>query len=132
MTGSLKGLLAGAISGIITSYLAVPAIGVTAAIAMPSGWPVALWSALVVFGLGAFLPALVIQFAALLMTRANAFVALASFCIATISTIAVLSGLTYAGSALAALVIGAITATATVNALWSNNSFKPNLLRGSA
>lgn len=132
MTGSLKGLLAGAISGIITSYVAVPAIGVTAAIAMPSGWPVALWSALVVFGLGAFLPALVIQFAALLMTRANAFSALASFCIATISTISVLSGLTYAGSALAALVIGAITATATVSALWSNNSFKPNLLRGSA
>lgn len=57
MTDSLKSILAGAISGIITSYLAVPAIGATAAIAMPSGWPVALWSALVVFGIGAFLPA---------------------------------------------------------------------------
>jgi hypothetical protein len=133
MTYSLKSILAGAVSGIITTFLAVPAIGVTAAIAMPSGWPVALWSALVVFGLGAFLPALVIQSAALLITRAaNAFVALASFCIAAIATIAMLSGLTYAGSALAALVIGSVAATATVSALWSNNSFKPTPLRGAA
>ena len=133
MTNSIKSMLAGAASGIITSYFAVPAIGVTAAIAMPSGWPLAIWNALVVFGLGAFLPALVIQSAALLITRAaNSFVVLASFCVAAIATIAMLSGLTYAGSALAALVIGAVAATATVSGLWSNKSFKPTPVRGAA
>ncbi|WP_157722817.1 hypothetical protein [Stenotrophomonas pictorum] len=80
-----------------------------------------------------FSTSLVIQFAALLITRAaNAFVALASFCIAAISTIAVLSGLTYAGSALAAIVIGAIAAAATFSALWSNNSFKLTPFHGAA
>lgn len=132
MAGSLKSILAGVISGIVTSCLAVPAIGVIAAIAMPSGWFVVLWSTLVVFGLGAFLPALIIQFSVLLISRANALVALSSFCIAAIATTAIFSGLTYAGSALAALVIGAIAATAIVSALWSKNSFKPNPLRGSA
>ena len=65
-------------------------------------------------------------------TRASALVSLASFCIAVIATIYVATGLTYAGSALAAFVVGAIAATVASIALWSNNSFKPTPLRGAA
>ena len=132
MEGLLKSILAGTFSGVVTGGLAVPAIGATAAIAMPSGWPVTLWDALIVFGLGAFLPALIIHSFALLITRANALSALASFCVAVIATTALTSGLTYAGNALAAFVVGAIAATLLTSTLWSNNSFKPNPLRGSA
>ena len=132
MEGTLKDMLVGTISGGVTSYLSMPMMGATAAIAMPSGWSVTLWSIIVVFGLGAFLPALIIHSAALLVTRANALVALASFCIAVIVTVAILNGLTYSGSALAAFIVGAIAATFTASALRSNNSFKPNLLRRSA
>ena len=75
---------------------------------------------------------LTIHFAALRLTRASALVSLASFCIAVIATIYVATGLTYAGGALAALVVGAIAATFAFIALWSNNSFKPTPLRGAA
>lgn len=111
--------------------LAVPAIGATAAIAMPAGWSVTLWDALIVFGLGAFLPALIIHSSALLITRYNALNALVSFCVAVIATTALTSGLTYAGNALAAFVVGGIAATIS-SALWSNNSFRPNPPRESA
>ena len=132
MAGALKSTLAGTVSGVLTGNLAVPAMAATAAIAIPVGWPNALWTAVVVFGLGAFLPALVIHLAALRLTRANALVSLASFCIAVIATIYVATGLTYAGSALAAFVVGAIAATVASISLWSNNSFKPTPLRGAA
>lgn len=131
MEGPRKSILAGTISGVVTSCAAVPVMGATAAIAMPSGWPVTLWNALIVFGLGAFLPALIIHSSALLITRANALNALASFCVAVIATTALTSGLTYAGNALAAFVVGAVAATLLTSALWSNKSFKPNPLRGS-
>ena len=132
MAGALKSTLAGTVSGVLTGNLAIPAMAATAAIAMPVGWPNALWTAVVVFGLGAFLPALVIHFAALRLTGANALVAMGSFCIAVIATIYVATGLTYAGSTLAAFIVGAIAATVASIALWSNNSFKPTPLRGAA
>lgn len=132
MKGPRGGILAGMISGVVTSCLAVPAMGATAAMAMPSGWPVTLWSVLIVFGLGAFLPALIIHASALLLARADAFVALASFSIAAIAAIAVLAGLTYAGSILAALVVGAIAATLAVSARGATSSLMPNQLRRSA
>lgn len=120
----LRSALAGILSGVVTSCLSVPAMGATAAIAMPSGWSVALWSALVVFGLGGFLPALMVHASALLVARANALIALASFCIAVIATIAVLAGLTYAGGALAASVVDAIAATLAASTLRSDSSFR--------
>ena len=132
MEGVLKSTLAGTASGLLTGYVAVPALAATAAIAMPPGWPNALWGAVVVFGLGAVLPTLVIHLLALRLARANALLALASFCLAVIATIYVATGLTYAGGALAALVVGAIAATFAFIALWSNNSFKPTPLRGAA
>ena len=132
MEGLLKSTLAGTASGVLTGYVAVPALAATAAIAMPPGWPIALWTSVVMFGLGAFLPALVIHLSALRLAGANALVALASFCLAVIAMIYVTTGLTYAGAALAAVVVGAIAATFAFSALWSNNSFKPTPLRGAA
>lgn len=42
MEGLLKSTLAGTASGVLTGYVAVPALAATAAIAMPPGSPIAL------------------------------------------------------------------------------------------
>ena len=132
MTNSLKSTLAGIASGVATCYVTTYLVAVTAAIAFPSDWPSSVWLIFVVFGLGAFLPAAVIHLTTLLLSKANALIALTSFCVSFIGTAALTVGLTYAGSAISAAVIGSIMATAMKGALWSNNSFKPTPLRGAA
>ncbi|HET6431505.1 hypothetical protein, partial [Dyella sp.] len=69
MEVAAKSYLPGVLSGILVSYVSVYSIAVCAAIAMPRWFPIALWQVVVVFGLGAFMPTLVIYLFTLLVMR---------------------------------------------------------------
>lgn len=125
MAMSVKSFLSGVLGGILVSGIAVYTIGVTAAIAMPSGFPVALWHVAVVFGLGAFLPALVIHSSILLILRPNRLSSLAGFFVAMVAGLSLFAGPTFAGSALSAMALGALVATALMSP-WSKNSYRAN------
>jgi hypothetical protein len=58
---SIKGLIAGIVSGLSIYSASVQTIGITSAVAMPRGWQLALWDMAVVFGMGAGFTALVIH-----------------------------------------------------------------------
>ncbi len=123
MEVSLKSYLPGVLSGIVISYITVYSIAVTSAIVMPREFPILLWQVAVVFGLGAFLPALVIYLSTLLVSRPNLLASLTGFCVAVIVSMCFFTGLTFAGSALSAIILGALVST-TLASLWSNRSFK--------
>ncbi len=131
MAISIKSFFSGFLCGVLVSYILVYSIAMTAAIAMPVGFNIALWDVLVVFGLGAFLPTLAIYSLCLVASRPNMLISLSGFYIGVIAGISVFAELTFAGSALSAVVLGALASTALVS-LWSNNSFKPMPLRGTA
>lgn len=120
MATSVKSFLSGFLSGLLVSYILVFSIAMTAAIAMPEEFNMALWDAVVVFGLGAFLPTVAIYFLSLVVTRPNMLVSLSGFYIAVITGLSVFAELTFAGSALSAVVLGALAATALAS-LWPNN-----------
>ena len=122
---SVRRFLPGILCGILVSYVSVYCIAMTAAIAMPRDFPVVLWQVAVVLGLGAFVPALIIYSTGLLISRPNRLVSLAGFCVAVIAGLSLFVGLTFAGSALAATVLGALAATVLVS-LWSRRSLKSN------
>ena len=122
---SVKSFLVGVLCGILVSYVSVYCIAMTAAIAMPRDFPVVLWQVAVVLGLGAFVPALIIYSTGLLISRPNLLVSLAGFCVAVIAGLSLFVGLTFAGSALAATVLGALVATVFAS-LWSRRSLKSN------
>lgn len=124
---SVKSFLVGVLCGILVSYLAVYSIAMTAAIAMPRDFPVVLWQVAVVFGLGAFAPALIIYSAGLLLLRPNMLVSLTGLFIAVIVGLSIIAGLTFAGSALAAMILGALAATLFAS-LWPRRSLKSNPL----
>jgi hypothetical protein len=123
MEVSVKSYLAGVLSGILVSYVTVYSIAVTAAIVMPREFPIVLWQVAVVFGLGAFLPALVIYLLTLLVSRPNLIASLTGFCVAVIVGMCFFTGLTFAGNALSAIILGVLVST-TIACSWSNNSFK--------
>ena len=131
MNLTAKSYVSGAVCGALVSWVSIYSIAVTAAIAMPHGFPSDLWQVIIVFGLGAFLPAFAIYCAILLIFRPNLLASLTGFCIAVIAGMAWFVGLLFAGSALAAVVLAALAATAFAG-LRSNNSLKPDPLRGSA
>ena len=131
MSVSAKSFLSGALSGVLVSYSLIYSIAVTAAIAMPRDFPVSLWDASVIFGLGAFLPTLILYSLSLLISRSSLLISLVGFLIAVIVGLSVFAELTYAGSALSATVLGALAATALVS-LRPNNSFKPSPHQGGA
>ena len=79
MQGSLKSILAGAVSGIATYFFSLRALAYTNAFVMPSWASLAAWEIFVVLGLGATLVALVVHLIAVRALRANAPWALASF-----------------------------------------------------
>lgn len=122
---SAKSFLVGILCGILVSYLAVYSIAMTAAIAMPRDFPVVLWQVAVVFGLGAFVPTLIIYSAGLLISRPNLLVSLAGFCVAVIAGLSIIAGLTFAGSALVAMILGALAATLFAS-LWHRRSSTSN------
>ena len=132
MQQSLKSFAIGAVSGVITYAATIYAMGYTMAFAMPRGFPLALWEALVVFGLGAVLVAFLIHLSALGLLAARAVPALAGFAVAVVVALAVSGHLALGLKVMAAWLIGALLASAAQRWLRPNNSFKPNPLRGSA
>ena len=124
---SAKSFLLGFLCGTLASYVSVYSIAMTAAIAMPKDFPVVLWQVAVVFGLGAFVPALIIYSTGLLLSRPNMLVSLAGFCVAVVTGLSIIAGLTFAGSALAAMILGALAATLFAS-LWPRRSLKSNPL----
>ena len=131
MSQQIKSIIVGVFSGVGTYFAAVFALARTNAITMPRDFSLAVWDALVVFGLGATLVALLIHSIALTVTKSNRTASLAGFALSFIACLAI-SGLLQTGlKALLAVLIGAALATLVVG-LRSNNSFKPTPLRGAA
>ena len=128
----LKSRLAGAGSGAVTYFASVYAIGYTAAIAMPAGFPTAFWQAVVVFGLGAALVAFLVHTAALRIFPSRLIPALVGFTGVAVAALAVEGLLPTSFNALASWFVGALLASAVGRWLMPNNSFKPTPLRGAA
>ncbi len=132
MQGPIKSIIGGAVSGIAIYFVSISTLGYTNAFVMPSWVPLAVWEAVVVFGLGAALIALLIHLAALLVFQARASWSLASFLAVTLLAMGLSGHLTYGTKTLAAWVVGAVLASLAYGKLRPNNSFKPTPLRGAA
>jgi hypothetical protein len=79
MQQSIKSIAIGVVSGLLTYSASVYALGFTNALAMPRGFPLALWETAVVFGLGTMLVALLIHFLAVRVLAANILLAFMAF-----------------------------------------------------
>ncbi|MGY1425164.1 hypothetical protein [Lysobacter sp. A289] len=132
MQYALKSIAAGVVSGGITYVASIYALGFTNAFGMPDGFPLALWDAAVVFGIGAMLVALLIHFLAIRLLAARVFLAFAAFAVTGFAALVVSGLLPHGGKALAAWLIGALLASVAHSRLRSGNSFKPNPLHRSA
>ena len=131
MSQLAKSIGIGIASGIVVFAVAIFTLARTNALILPAGVPLFAWDALVVFGLGVALIALIIHLAALTLVKPKLSLALAGFLLAFLSSLAV-SGLLQMGiKALVAAAIGAFFATGIAR-LRSNNSSKPMPLRGTA
>ena len=125
----LKSFTAGIVSGVLTYVVSIRLLGYTAAFAMPQGFPPALWDAVVVFGLGAVLVALLIHFLAIRMLAANIFPALLGFSTTVVLALAMADLLTHGGNAIASWLIGALLASAVPAFPKPRNSIKSKPLR---
>jgi hypothetical protein len=121
----------GALSGAITYIASIYTLGYTNAIAMPHGFSLYLWNAVVVFGLGASLVALVFHLVALRIFSATALPAFLSFVAAVALALVVSGQLSTELKAFAAWLAGAGLAALIHWWLRPNNSFKWKPLRGS-
>jgi len=118
----------GVIGSIATLWLSTIALARTSAFAMPGTMPTMVWEWVVIFGLGATLVALVIQFAAIALFKVAAWPALAGF-ITSAAVILLVSGLLPPGfKTLIAWTIGALLASLLAR-VTSNHSSKPSPLR---
>jgi len=97
---------------------------------MPSGFPIALWNAVVVFGLGAALVAFLVQIAALRMFSSLLIPTLIGFTGITVAALAWKGLLPTSFNALTSWLIGALLASAVGRWLMPDKSFKPMPLRG--
>lgn len=130
MPQPLKGIAAGVVSGGLTYAASIYALGFTNAFVMPRGFPVALWHAVVVFGVGAMLVALLIHFITIRVLAAKTIPAFTAFMVTGVVALAVSGLLTHGGKALAAWLLGALLASMAHTGLRRDNSFK-SPLRGS-
>ena len=127
-----KGVVVGTASGIATYFISIYALGYTNAIAMPKGFPLALWDSIVVFGLGASLVAFAIHYAALRTFHVQNFPSFTAFLVAVIVALGITGLLSTGGNAMASWILGALLASLAANWRRSNNSSKPTPLRGVA
>ena len=106
------------------------AIAYTAAIAVPPGFPLAAWQALVVFGLGATLVAFLVHAAAVWLFSFRVIPALVGFFAVVVAALVVEGLLPTGGNALAAWFVGASLASAVGRWLKPDSALKPGPLRG--
>lgn len=116
----LKSVAVGAASGATTYAASFHALAYTNAFAMPPGFPLALWMALTVFGLGAALVALLVQLVALRASNAHVFPAMGGFVAAALVILVAGGHLQHGYKALSAWVLGAALASAIH--LWLRHS----------
>ena len=121
----------GALSGAITYVASIYTLGYTNALAMPHGFSLDLWHAVVVFGLGASLVALVFHLVALRAFSAKTLPAFVSFMAAVALALVVFGSVFTDLKAFAAWLAGAGLAALVHWWLRPNNSFKWKPLRGS-
>ena len=131
MSQKLKSLIAGVASGIATFLLGISTLALTNALVLPDGFPLVVWDALVVFGLGVTPVAILIHIAALAVSKCHRVGALVGFALAYVICLGASGPLQAGLKALVAALIGATLATLIIG-LRSNNSFKPTPLRGAA
>ncbi len=112
MKQTIIGVTVGALSGLCTYAASTYLLARTSALVMPREFPLAVWQALVVFGLGAFTVALVIHVLALHWSSSRALPALAGFLVTLIAALAISGLLAIAHDALLAWSLGAVLASA--------------------
>ena len=127
-----KSIAAGIASGVLTYAASIYALGFTNAFVMPQGFPLVLWQAVVVFGIGATLVALLLHLLAIRLLAAKSLPAFVAFAVTGVVALAASGLLTHGGKAIAAWLLGALLASLAHRQLRPNNSFKPKPLRGSA
>jgi hypothetical protein len=125
-------IAAGAVSGVAVWLVSLYTLAYTNAWAMPPSFPLKVWSALVVFGVGVSAVALAIHFAVLRTIRGHPAPALAGCAAAFVAALAVSGQLQFGQAVTAAALAGAAVASVLQLRLWPNNSSKPTPLRGAA
>lgn len=126
MQGAIRSIITGAASGIATCAASIYALSYTNAFVMPSWASFALWEAVVVFGVGATLVALLIHFAALRAFQAKGPGAFMAFLGAALLTLMATGQLSFGVKALVAWAVGAILASLAYGKLRREESFKAN------
>jgi len=124
MSQSLKSFAAGILSGAFTYAASTYALAHTNAFVMPRGFPLALWEAVVVFGLGAAVVAFLIHFVSIWILGAKNVPAFIGFAGAVIVVLAATGLLANGGNAIASWLAGALLASLVRGHLRSNPSFK--------
>lgn len=107
----LNAVFAGALSGVLAYIVSGHALAYTIAFAMPAGWSANLWDALVVYGLGVWLVALLVHLTLLRVFAARAWVAMMTFALTLALGLLATQQLTTAWKALCAWLLGALVAT---------------------
>ena len=115
MKPSHKSLLAGAVSAAAVYFASMKALGYTFAIAVPAWLPAQIvrwgaWEAVVVFGVGALLPAFAIQWAAIRISNAQPVAAATGFAVSLLAVLLVAGQLATSYKAFPAWIIGALLA----------------------
>ena len=131
MSQYASNLTTGFASALIAFGIGVFTFPRTNALVLPAGVPLFLWDAVVVFGVGVTLVALIVHLFALTLLKPKPVVALMGFLIGFLGCMVVGGTLQGGIKMLLAALVGALLATA-IATLRSNNSFKPKPLRGSA
>ena len=124
MKQTIIGVAVGAVSGLCTYAASIYLLARTSAFVMPRGFPLAVWQALVVFGLGAFAVALLIHVFAVRLSSAKALPSLVGFFAIILAALAISGLLATARDALLAWSLGALSASALCVWLRSNSSSK--------
>ncbi|MDR6841511.1 hypothetical protein [Pseudoxanthomonas sacheonensis] len=127
-----RNISAGVTSGGLTCAASIYTLAITNAFAAPRDFPIVLWDAVVVFGIGATLVALLIHFLVARLFAARPLPAFSAFAVTVVAALAAADLLSHGGKVLAAWLIGAVLSSLIHTWLRPNNSFKPNPLRGSA
>lgn len=122
MSQTLKSFVAGIVSGAITYAASIQALAHTSAFVMPRGFPLALWDAVVVFGLGAALVAFLIHVISIRIFAATDLPAFIGFAATVVAALAVAGLLAYGGNAIAWWLVGALLASLVRNLLGSRQS----------
>jgi hypothetical protein len=124
MKQTIIGVTVGVLSGLCTYAVSICLLARTSALVMPRGFPLAIWQAFVVFGLGAFAVALAIHVVVLRLTSARALPCLAGFLTSIIAALVISGLLTTAYQALLAWSLGVVLASALCMGRRSNSSSK--------